>query len=93
MEDAKQKGISLRPGKVDEHKMIIDRILGPGLTVVGCELASYRHALMRQMAIAIATGNKFLNTFAVKKETLLAIRIKKRLLFLKKLFGIHGKAM
>jgi hypothetical protein len=73
MKDAKRKGISLRPGKDTEPEMIIDRILGPGLTVIGCELASYRHALMRQMAMAIATGHKFLDTFAVKKCKVLYI--------------------
>jgi len=71
MKDAKRKTASLRPGKANEKdaepEMIIDRILGPGLTVIGCELASYRHALMRQMAIAIAAGHKFLDTFTVKK--------------------------
>jgi hypothetical protein len=65
--DAQQKTASLRPGKDTEPEMIIDRILGPGLTVIGCELASYRHAFMRQMAMATATGQKFLDTFNVKK--------------------------
>jgi hypothetical protein len=73
MKDSKPKGISLRPGKDTEPEMIIDRIFGPGLTVIGCELASYRHALMRQMAIAIATGHKFLDTFNVKKCKVLYI--------------------
>ena len=67
MKDEKRKAISLRPGKADEPEMIIDRILGPGLTVVGCELASYRHAFMRQMAISIVRGQKFLDAFTVKK--------------------------
>jgi hypothetical protein len=68
MKDSKPKFVSLRTVKDNEPEMIIDRILGPGLTVIGCELASYRHALMRQMAVAIATGHKFLDTFTVKKS-------------------------
>ncbi len=71
MKNEQRKSTSLRPSKFNEKnvepEMIIDRILGPGLTVIGCELASYRHALMRQMAMAIATGHKFLDTFTVKK--------------------------
>lgn len=71
MKNSQQKATSLKPSKFNEKdtepEMIIDRILGPGLTVIGCELTSYRQAFMRQMAIAIITGHKFLNNFAVKK--------------------------
>ena len=71
MKNKQRKSISFRPSKFHEKniepEMIIDRILGPGLTVIGCELASYRHALMRQMAMAIAADHKFLDTFTVKK--------------------------
>ena len=70
MTNTSSEGAALGPSSFEENaepEMIIDRILGPGLTVVGCELASYRHALMRQMAMAIAAGHKFLDTFTVKK--------------------------
>ena len=73
MENTEQKGISLRPGKVNEPKMIIDRILGPGLTVISSESLSFRYHLMRQMALAIATGQKFLDHFDVRKSKVLFI--------------------
>jgi hypothetical protein len=73
MENTQQKGISLRPVKVNEPKMIIDRILGPGLTVISSESLSIRYHFMRQMAVAIATGQKFLDHFDVRKSKVLFI--------------------
>jgi len=73
MKEAKQKGISLRPIQVDEPEMIIDRILGPGLTVISSELLSTRYRFMRQMAVTVATGKKFLDHFDVQKSKVLFI--------------------
>ena len=73
MKEAKPKFISLRPGKVNEPEMIIDRILGPGLTVISSELLSTRYHFMRQMAVAVATGKKFLDHFDVQKSKVLFI--------------------
>jgi hypothetical protein len=75
MKNAQPIKISLRPNrfyeKNTELEMIIDKILGPGLTVIGCELASYRHAFMRQMAMAIVTGDRLFDTFTVKRYRVL----------------------
>jgi hypothetical protein len=77
MKDAKRKFISLRPGKVNEKnidpEMIIDRIQGPGLTVISSESLSIRYHFMRQMAVAVATGQKFLDNFDVQKSKVLFI--------------------
>ena len=68
MKGTNQRAISLRPVKVIEPEMIIDRILGPGLTVISSELLSTRYHFMRQMAVAVATGKKFLGHFDVQKS-------------------------
>jgi hypothetical protein len=68
MKETKQKAISLRPVKVIEPEMIIDSILGPGLTVISSESFFIRYHFMRQMALAVATGEKFLDHFEVQKS-------------------------
>jgi hypothetical protein len=73
MKEANRKAISLRPGKLDEQEMIIDRILGPGLTVISSESFFIRYHFMRQMAVAVATGQKFLDYFDVQRSKTLFI--------------------
>ena len=73
MKGTKQRAISLRPVKVIEPEMIIDRILGPGLTVISSESFFIRYHFMRQMALAVARGEKFLDHFEVQKSKTLFI--------------------
>jgi hypothetical protein len=73
MKNEQRKSISLWSSKFDESEMIIDRIYGPGLSVISSESLSIRYHFMRQMAVAVATGQKFLDYFDVQKSKVLFI--------------------
>jgi hypothetical protein len=73
MKSEQRKSTSLWSSKFDESEMIIDRIYGPGLSVISSESLSIRYHFMRQMAVAVATGQKFLDNFDVQKSKVLFV--------------------
>jgi biotin operon repressor len=53
---------------------IIDQLLGPGVTIVASEDTHLRFKLQEQMAVSIATGQKFLGVFDVFESPVLFIQ-------------------
>jgi biotin operon repressor len=55
-------------------EFIINGLLGPGVTIVASEDTYLRYILQEQMAISIATGQKFLGAFDVLESPVLFIQ-------------------
>jgi hypothetical protein len=53
--------------------ILIDRLIGPGLTVVGAEVPQYRYMIQEQMAEAVATGGRFLGLFDTYQSRVLLV--------------------
>jgi hypothetical protein len=54
------KVASLRPWRAEPQPLLIDKLLGPGLTVIGSDKPIHRYNLQEQMATDVARGEKFL---------------------------------
>jgi len=62
----KRRGASLNPD-VMLPELIIDELLGPGVTIIGSEEPMYRYVIQLQMAISIAKGEKFLGILGTQE--------------------------
>ncbi|MFC1866520.1 winged helix-turn-helix transcriptional regulator [Thermodesulfobacteriota bacterium] len=58
----------------DDNEMLIKGLLGPGLTVIGSEYPQYRTVLQEQMAMAVASGEMFLETLDTQSCQVLFVR-------------------
>jgi hypothetical protein len=61
-------------GENQPSNLIIDKILGRGLTCIGSTEPFYRHILQEQMALSIATGRPFLGCFETAQHKVLILR-------------------
>jgi hypothetical protein len=71
MTDAK-KAASLNPADA-RTELIIDNLLGPGVTIIGSEEPMYRYVIQQQMGISIAKGEKFLGIVDTQKSEVLYV--------------------